>query len=281
MGAIQMAKIRLRLGAAILAGACALILTTPASAYEPADVCGAETRRQEGQHGIPPGLLTAISHVESGRYDKARRALIAWPWTVMAEGKGRYLPSKAAAIAEVMALKGRGVRNIDVGCMQINLQAHAEAFPDINTAFDPRSNIAYAARFLKNLHAETGSWATAGTHYHSRTPHLAARYRLKLATAWGRLQDRSEGGVTVTASPGQLGAKAQPVIYRPLPVTVRQAASRYTERAAQRKQELSAEREQARNAAAAWRQEKLSEYHVRKVQQRQQRQNKGGISPSP
>jgi hypothetical protein len=269
-----MAGIGSRLIAAMLAAAGALAMAVPAEAFETPDVCGAETRRQERHAGIPDGLLTAISHVESGRYDKGARALIAWPWTVMAEGKGRYLPSKAAAIAEVMALKARGVRNIDVGCMQVNLQVHGHAFADLGAAFDPRTNIAYAARFLTELQAETGSWATAGTHYHSRTPHLAARYRLKLATAWGRLQDQG-------SPPGRIGGpgsdRAMPIVYRPLPVTVQRAASRFAEQAAQRKQELAAEREQARKAADAWRQQKLSEYHTRKVQQ----QNKGGIPVRP
>ncbi len=273
-----------RLMAALLAVAC-LVAAVPAGAAEGVDVCGPETRRQELAHGIPGGLLTAISHVESGRYDKSQRALIAWPWTVMAEGKGRYLPSKAAAIAEVLALKARGVRNIDVGCMQVNLQVHGDAFADLNAAFDPRANIGYAARFLKDLHAETGSWALAGTHYHSRTPHLAARYRLKLATAWSRLQDGGPAGESVAAAaalPGQIGGGQiggrGPAIYRPLPVTVRQASSHYAAQAAERKKELAAEREQARKAADAWRQQKLSEYHTRKLQQQQ---NKASVSVRP
>lgn len=261
------------LGGALLFGVAALGMPLPAQAYDQRDPCGAETRRQERLQAIPDGLLTAIAHVESGRYDGARRALIAWPWTVMAEGKGRYLPSKAAAIAEVMALKGRGVRNIDVGCMQVNLQVHGEAFPDLDTAFDPRANVAYAARFLKDLQAETGSWATAGTHYHSRTPHLAARYRIKLATAWSRLQDgeppRPAAPLSVSGRPPLDAGQLRPVVFRPLPAAVQQAA--------QRKAELAAERDAARRSAEAWRQQKLSEYHLRKVQQ----PNPGGIPMRP
>jgi hypothetical protein len=60
-------------------------------------------------------------------------------------------PTKAKAIAHVRELQARGVRNIDVGCMQINLRHHPNAFPDLETAFDPEMNTAYAAQFLNGL----------------------------------------------------------------------------------------------------------------------------------
>lgn len=264
-----------KLLAGLATGAALLAAHSPAAANPAADFCGAETDRHERLHGIPPGLLTAISHVESGRYDKASRATFAWPWTVMAEGKGRFLPSKAAAIAEVAALQARGVRNIDVGCMQINLHAHRGAFPDLNSAFDPKANVAYAAQFLTDLHRETGSWALTGTHYHSRTPHLAAIYRVKLALAWAKTQSGGDGIVRVAsasggapgrAAPGQMvpvTSRTTPVIYR-LPHDAALFDARAAERAAKREQNL-AEREAARKAADAWRQEKLNAYHLRRL----------------
>ena len=68
------------------------------SGLDPWTVCGAFVEQAEQALDLPPHLLHAISKVESGRWDEARSALSAWPWTVMAEGRGRYLPSKAAAI---------------------------------------------------------------------------------------------------------------------------------------------------------------------------------------
>ena len=82
------------------------------------DLCAAATARQERADGIPTHLLRAISLAETGRWDAIDRVNLAWPWTVTAKGKGRYFDTKAAAVAEVMALKARGIRNIDVGCMQ-------------------------------------------------------------------------------------------------------------------------------------------------------------------
>ncbi|HJO71542.1 MAG: hypothetical protein QF450_07035 [Rhodospirillales bacterium] len=58
-------------------------------------------------------------------------------------------------------LSARGVRNIDVGCMQVNLLYHKDAFATLEEAFEPASNAAYAARFLKDLYATSGSWSAA------------------------------------------------------------------------------------------------------------------------
>ena len=102
----------------------------------------------------------------------------------MAEGKGRYLPNKAAAIAEVKALKAKGVRNIDVGCMQINLYFHPKAFETLEQAFDPVQNVAYGATFLRQLRQDSRSWTRAIGRYHSNTPALSGRYRLKVFRAW-------------------------------------------------------------------------------------------------
>ncbi len=138
----------------------------------------------EQREGLPPHLLTAISKVESGLWDAKTKANLAWPWTVMAEGKGRYLPSKTAAIAEVRKLQARGITNIDVGCMQINLRYHPDAFESLDQAFDPKHNTAYAAQLLRKLRGQAGSWTHAIGDYHSKTIAFARVYRLKVFKAW-------------------------------------------------------------------------------------------------
>ncbi len=145
--------------------------------------CARLTDRAERAQGLPSHLLTAISKVESGRWHAASGAILAWPWTVTAGGEGRFLPSKKAAIAEVERLRARGVRNIDVGCMQVNLGYHPKAFASLEEAFDPRRNVAYATRFLGELRARWGSWTRAVGNYHSNTPALSGRYRVKVFRA--------------------------------------------------------------------------------------------------
>jgi hypothetical protein len=148
------------------------------------DLCASIIARAERRHGIPARLLRAISLAETGRVDPRSKAMIAWPWAVNAGGDGRYHATKAKAIAAVRRLRARGARNIDVGCMQVNLMHHPKAFPNLRTAFDPERNVAYAAKFLKDLHAKTGSWIDAVAAYHSSRAHQGNPYMLRVLRIW-------------------------------------------------------------------------------------------------
>ena len=144
---------------------------------------------------LPPALLGAIGTVESGRRDPASGKLTPWPWTVNAEGQGYFHGTKAEAIAAVERLRAAGVRSIDVGCMQVNLLHHPEAFDSLEQAFDPHANAGYAARFLVSLHRETADWMQAAAAYHSRTPELGGRYRQRVAAVWPQApRDAVPGG---------------------------------------------------------------------------------------
>jgi hypothetical protein len=148
------------------------------------DLCATIIARAERRHGIPVRLLRAISLAETGRYDPRAKAMIAWPWAVNAGGRGRFFATKSQAIAAVRRLRAQGARNIDVGCMQVNLMHHPKAFADLNTAFDPARNVAYAARFLKDLHTKTGSWIDAVAAYHSRLARQGNPYMLRVLRIW-------------------------------------------------------------------------------------------------
>lgn len=147
-------------------------------------VCRNAALAAERRHNIPSGLLAAVARVESGRAKAAGQDVSAWPWTIHSQGRGRYHDTKAGAIASVLDLKAEGVRNIDVGCMQVNLRYHPEAFDNLEEAFDPDVNAEYAATFVKKLFAETRSWSRAISFYHSRTPKRATAYRKRVMAAW-------------------------------------------------------------------------------------------------
>jgi hypothetical protein len=147
-------------------------------------ICAEPIRHHEREAGIPNQLLAAVARAESGRWDKVESASFAWPWTVTAEGKGQFFASKQEAIAQVNRLRARGVRNIDVGCMQVNLLHHPNAFADLEEALDPQSNVAYATSFLKQLFEQKRSWVTAVGNYHSATPEFHFRYREKVMKLW-------------------------------------------------------------------------------------------------
>jgi hypothetical protein len=177
------------LGLSIVTALLASGETAQASISAPPTVSGHQTcvraaRAAERENGIAPHLLSAISLVETGRWSGGLKASLAWPWTVMAEGKGRYLPTKAAAIAEVRKLQARGIRNIDVGCFQVNLHYHGEAFDGLEQAFDPDENAAYAAAFLADLKRRSGTWKLAVGRYHSWDDERGPAYREKVYGLW-------------------------------------------------------------------------------------------------
>jgi len=133
---------------------------------------------------IPQGLLTAISFVEAGRASPISGQLVAWPWTINVNGRGQYFDTKEAAVTETRKLLDSGQRSIDVGCMQINLRYHPNAFRSIEDAFDPALNVAYGAQFLTSLHELQGSWTKAVERYHSSDDGRREEYREKVLAFW-------------------------------------------------------------------------------------------------
>ena len=148
-------------------------------------LCRAAVAAAERSSGVPDRLMHAISIIESGRRDPAG-GVAAWPWTINVEGVGELFDTKQQAIAAVTAHRARGARSIDVGCMQINLKHHADAFTSLEEAFDPAANARYAATFLQRLLAQTGSWPRAVAGYHSLTPDLGDGYAKKVLAVWAR-----------------------------------------------------------------------------------------------
>lgn len=140
---------------------------------------------QENAHGIPAHLLRAVSHVESGR--AIGGSVNAWPWTINVEGKGYILKTKQEAIKAVEKFQRMGAKSIDVGIMQINLRHHPTAFRNLEEAFDPQLNIAYGAKFLKQLFQQHKSWNLAVGHYHSATPKFHNAYKQRVLSGWMKL----------------------------------------------------------------------------------------------
>lgn len=180
----------------VLRGAAlALLLSSTAFAASPARdpliegarLCTQNFPTQERAQSIPNHLLAAISSTESGRWHKGLGMALPWPWTANVEGKGYYYDSKAEAIAGVQEHMRRGARSIDVGCMQVNLKHHAKAFRNLNEAFDPAMNVAYAAKFLRTNYNDLGDWIKATAAYHSRTAKYGNAYLARIEKSWNRI----------------------------------------------------------------------------------------------
>lgn len=145
--------------------------------------CRAAVGSAESAAHLAPGLLAAIGVVESGRRDRTGQ-VTPWPWTINVAGRGAFFETKEEAIAAVQAVQAAGEESIDVGCMQVNLLQHRGAFASLDEAFDPVANTRYAASFLLQLFARTGTWQDAAAAYHSQTPDIAAPYLARVMAVW-------------------------------------------------------------------------------------------------
>lgn len=138
----------------------------------------------EKRYRLPPRLLHAMSLVESGQWDAPAGQLRPWPWTINVEGTPYRFPTKTSAIQAVRLLRGKGFRSIDVGCLQVNLHHHPHAFLNLEHAFEPRHNIAYAAKTLLAHWKDRRHWSEAVAAYHSKTASLGSAYAMRVWKHW-------------------------------------------------------------------------------------------------
>jgi hypothetical protein len=159
-------------------------LADPGEAVVPLSDCERAGREAERSMGLPEGLLLAIGRVESGRWDPVLRRVVPWPWAIDAAGSGELLGSKPEAVAQARLLLASLGPSLDVGCFQISLRHHPDAFADLNQAFDPVENARYAAHFLVSLRQRLGSWESAVAAYHSALPEQGIPYRQRVFAQW-------------------------------------------------------------------------------------------------
>ncbi len=151
---------------------------------------------------IPDGLMGRIALAETGRRDQDG-AWRPWPWSIDADGADIALVSKPQAVAWAAGAPRRGVKFLDAGCMQVNLQYHPHAFATLADAFDPWDNALFAARYLRALYETDAGrdWPTAVGMYHSHTPELAQEYRTRVAELGA--------GIIAGITPGPLAMRMQ------------------------------------------------------------------------
>jgi soluble lytic murein transglycosylase-like protein len=83
------------------------------------------------------------------------------------EGKAVFSNSAAEAIQRFEEASRGGARLIDLGCMQINHLYHRENFSSLEGMLNPRTNVEYAARFLRELKTRHETWTMAVARYHA------------------------------------------------------------------------------------------------------------------
>lgn len=140
------------------------------SAYA-TNVCEREMARAAKQHGVPLGVLYAVGLTETGRGDGLR------PYALNIEGEAIYDLKRHQALERIKSSRAKGIKLIDIGCMQINHYWHADKFESVEAMLDPARNVAYAAGFLKQLYEREGSWVMAVARYHAGPDNDAAQKR--------------------------------------------------------------------------------------------------------
>jgi tetratricopeptide (TPR) repeat protein len=172
--------------------------------------CMPELAAAETRYHLPPGLLLAMALVESGRRDNLTGLIAPWPWTIQVDGHSHFYPTSADAIRETKTFLQGGNGFVDVGCLQVDLFHHPDAFHTLERAFDPASNIDYAAQYLAGLAHTRGSWLEAVAAYNAGDPSDGIDYLGKVLYLWKGIHLTSEAAKTAPANPAHVGFALQP-----------------------------------------------------------------------
>lgn len=123
--------------------------------------CEREMARAAQAENIPLAVLYSVGLTETGQKGQLQ------PYAMNIDGVAVSAASLAEAEAKFHAAQARGAKFIDIGCMQINHHFHSKNFASLEAMFDERLNVAYAARFLKDLRAREPSWTLAVARYNA------------------------------------------------------------------------------------------------------------------
>lgn len=144
----------------------------------PKQQCIEEIRKAEKEKGIDAGLLEAIAHVES-KFS---------PYVVNACGRGYTFKSATEAADFVRKKQNEGYHNISVGVMQLHVPSHSHNFKSLEQMCEIKSNVAYGAKYFKQLKRRCGSNEKAVKLYHSPNPVANERYKTRVFGAWSKIK---------------------------------------------------------------------------------------------
>ncbi len=156
-------------------------------------VCEKEFAGASKRYGVPVAVLTAVGMTETGRGDGLR------PYALNINGDAVYDLSRNEAVLKFHEARQKGIKLIDVGCMQINHYYHKQHFRSVNEMLDPARNVDYSARFLRRLYDQEKNWTRAVARYHAGDRNLPAQKRYVCAVI-GKLVHAKLGGWTPEAA---------------------------------------------------------------------------------
>ena len=137
----------------------------------PQGICERELARAAAKYEIPLQILYAVALTESGTDSGLQ------PLMLHIEGKDHIPATLPEALRLFHEANGRGVKLIDIGCMQVNWYWHRHEFNSLEEIFDPRLNVEQGARFLQVLRKRHGSWTMAAARYNAGPKNTVAQHR--------------------------------------------------------------------------------------------------------
>jgi len=159
----------------------------------------------EAKYHLPPGLLLSMALVESGRRDPVTGLVAPWPWTIQVDGRGHFYETPADAIRETKTFLQAGNGYVDVGCLQVDLFHHPDAFHTLDAAFTPASNIDYAAHYLSALAQTHGSWLEAVAAYNAGDPSDGIGYLARVLYLWKGVHLTAQEAKAAPDNPQHIG----------------------------------------------------------------------------
>ncbi|KAB0264362.1 lytic transglycosylase domain-containing protein [Microvirga brassicacearum] len=173
--------------AALTGSTFSVVGSSAAQSGSPSGACEMEMKRASAKYGVPLGMLYAVGLTETGRRGSLQ------PYAMNIEGKAHFASTSLEAKQRFEAARRGGAKLIDLGCMQINHHFHREKFTSLDSMLNPRDNVEYAARFLKELKGRHESWTMAVARYHAGPDNNPAQKRYvcrvisnMVATGFGR-----------------------------------------------------------------------------------------------
>lgn len=145
---------------------------------------------------VDPVLLYSVALVESRRTDHSGRNLRPWPWALNVSGKSHYFDTRSEAEVFLTDLLEKGIRNVDVGPLQINLRWNGHLVTHPLDLFDLSTSIRVGEQVLYNaLMSSPDDDALAVGRYHNWSDENRARaYGLRVLRIREALLNSQTGG---------------------------------------------------------------------------------------
>lgn len=176
--------------------ASSIAIAPPAKAAAYSADCPTLIAQAEARRNIPRGLLMAIAVTESALNGRPN------PYAMNIAGRAYHASGTQEMANIIQSNWSRGVRSIDVGCMQINLKFHGQKFARLTDLLDSPTNVEYGASYLISLAADEGSWKQAVMSYHNKNnPARRQWYGCKVWNNYLRLAGAQSGFIACGRTP--------------------------------------------------------------------------------